>query len=79
MVICCNKYFEVNEGENPKHIKAFKLSYDEQLNNDSTIAIVEDIVWQESKYGLLKPVIFIKPVDICGVTISTIAMIETCQ
>lgn len=72
LVISENKYYHPLTGENPKHIKAFKLSNFEQSESESAVGIVQDIIWQESKYSVLKPVIHIKPVDICGVTISKV-------
>ena len=51
---------------NPDFAFAFKMQLDEQIVNANVIKVI----WQVSKNGYLKPKIEIKPVDLCGVTIT---------
>lgn len=50
---------------NPEHSIKFKLA-----GVNTVEAVVDFIQWNESKNGLLKPRIFLKPVDIGGVTVT---------
>lgn len=47
---------------NPKHAFKFKMNTDA----DVVIATVEDIIYQESKYGVLSPVVVVSPVVVPG-------------
>lgn len=51
-------------GENPKNAIAFKME------GDCVISTVEEVEWNTSKHGLLKPRVRIVPVELCGVTIT---------
>lgn len=51
---------------NPKHGFAFKSIQDDQI----AIATVEDVEWEVSRYGYIKPTIRIKPIKLVGVTIT---------
>lgn len=51
---------------NPKYGFAFKSIQKDQY----TVATVEDVEWDESRYGYLKPRIRIKPISLVGVTIT---------
>lgn len=58
-------YFRNNSG-NPSYAFAFKMRTDENL----ILAEVEEVEWNVSKWGTLKPRIRIKPVHLSGVTIT---------
>lgn len=60
-----SKEYENQEG-NPKHSYAFKAVLTDQIAE----AIVEDVLWEPSKNGLLKPRIKIRPVKLLGTTIT---------
>lgn len=51
-------------GENPKNAVAFKME------GECIITTVEEVEWNTSKHGLLKPRVRIVPVQLCGVTIT---------
>lgn len=64
LVLSDNAYHKENIGENPKYTVAFKH------NIETTTATVVDVLWEASRYGLLKPRIQIDPVDLNGVKIT---------
>jgi NAD-dependent DNA ligase len=64
IVLSDNIYHKENIGENPKYTVAFKH------NIETTQATVVDVLWEASRYGLLKPRIQINPVDLNGVKIT---------
>ena len=64
IVISDNAYHNEKSGEDPKYTIAFKLKK-EGIN-----ATVVDVLWEESRYGILYPRVQIKPVDCDGVTIT---------
>ncbi|NBP58034.1 hypothetical protein EBU71_16145 [bacterium] len=64
LVLADNSYHKENVGENPKYTVAFKH------NIETTTATVVDVLWEASRYGLLKPRIQIEPVDLNGVKIT---------
>lgn len=70
IVITHNELYDNITSKKPKHSKAFKLDNQGQSNDESVVAVVKDVIWQTSRYGVLKPVVNIEPVNICGVTIS---------
>jgi len=72
IVITQNEVHDNIESGNPKHSKAFKLDNQGQSNDESAVAVVKNVIWQPSRYGVLKPVVIIKPVNVCGVTISKV-------
>lgn len=49
-------------GSNPKHEFKFKMN----TSADSVITTVKDIVYQETKYGVLAPVVIVEPVVVPG-------------
>ena len=51
-------------GENPKNAIAFKME------GECVSTIVEEVQWNVSKHGLLKPRVRVVPVNLCGVTIT---------
>ncbi len=52
-------------GDNPSHSVAFKMLLDDDVKE----AKVLEVVWEESKHGLLKPRVNIEPTKLGGVTI----------
>lgn len=64
LVIVNNVGCKQIKGENPKNSIAFKME------GESVETIVEEVEWNTSKHGLLKPRIRITPIDLCGVTIT---------
>ncbi len=50
---------------NPDYQVAFKI----EVEGDVVEAVVTGVLWQESQFGTLKPVIQIKPVRLAGVTV----------
>lgn len=63
IVITYDIYQEIEEGSNPSHAIAFK-----QLD-DTADVIVDKVVWESSKNGLMKPVVHFPPTSLSGATI----------
>lgn len=55
---------------NPKHAWAFKIITDDQIAQ----TVVEEVIWSPSKDGYLKPKIRVKPVNLCGATITYVTV-----
>ena len=55
---------------NPKHAWAFKIITDDQIAQ----TVVEEVIWSPSKDGYLKPKIKVKPVNLCGATITYVTV-----
>jgi len=55
---------------NPKHAWAFKIITEEQIAQ----TVVEEMIWSPSKDGYLKPKIKVKPVNVCGTTITYVTV-----
>jgi NAD-dependent DNA ligase len=64
LVIADNSFHSEIKGEDPKYTIAFKK------NAEGVQATVVDVLWEETRYGLLKPRVQIKPIDVGGVTIT---------
>lgn len=54
------------ESTNPTYAVAFKINSEENMRN----ATIEEIIWEPTMYGLLKPVIRIKPIELSGTTVT---------
>jgi DNA ligase (NAD+) len=66
LVVTINGKYERNKSDNPKYSFAFKIQ-------GATAEVeVDDIKWNLSKSGKYKPQIFIRPVELGGVTISSL-------
>lgn len=52
----------------PTHAKAFKMMLDDQ----TTHTTVKRVLWEASRYGVLKPVVEVEPVSLDGVTIANV-------
>ena len=69
LIITQDKIFERISG-NPKHAWAFKVVTDDQIAQ----TVVEEVIWSPSKDGYLKPKIRVKPVNLCGATITYVTV-----
>ena len=65
VVTTTNKYIR-NDSDNPKYSFAFKIQ------GETVEVEVDHVKWNLSKSGKYKPQIFIQPVELCGVTISSL-------
>jgi len=65
IIIRHNSIYALPINGNPKYAFAFKMDSEEQFGE----TIVENINWNPSKYGYLKPQLVVKPIIIGGVTI----------
>lgn len=66
IIVQPNMQYKRNKSGNPSYAFAFKVRLDTNLVN----AEVEEVEWNISRWGLLKPKIRIKPVFLNGVTIT---------
>lgn len=66
IIIQSNVPYKRNTSGNPSYAFAFKVRLDSNLMN----AEVEEVEWNISKWGLIKPRIRIKPIQLGGVTIT---------
>ena len=66
IIVQANVPYKRNIAGNPNYAFAFKVRLDDNLIN----AEVEEVEWNVSKWGLIKPRIRIKPVFLNGVTIT---------
>jgi NAD-dependent DNA ligase len=66
LVITINGEYVRNDDDNPKYSFAFKIQ------GEVTEAIVDHVNWNLSKSGKYKPQIFIKPINLSRVTISSL-------
>ena len=67
LVVAKNTFVPITSVENPKHIVAFKRT------GASRETQVVQVIWQESRYGVLHPRVQITPIDIDGCTISFVS------
>jgi DNA ligase (NAD+) len=58
--------YDRNISGNPDYMFAFKMNKEEDIFQTEVI----DIEWNISKWGQIKPVVIVKPVDISGITIN---------
>ena len=66
IIIHKNKKYKRNTSGNPDYAFAFKMRMDDNIAE----TIVEEIEWNHTKWNVLKPRIRVKPVNLCGVSIS---------
>lgn len=64
IVITLDNNYQRNLKDNPDYSFAFKLQ------GEIADAIVNKVEWNVSKWGLLKPIVHIKPLDLSGITIT---------
>ena len=69
-IIVTRNYLYERVSSNPTHAWAFKMVTHDQIAE----TLVEEIIWSPSKDGLLKPKIRVKPVKLCGVTITYVTV-----
>ena len=72
IIVTSNNIYKRLVGENPKHSIAFKMVLQEQIAE----TMVLDVEWNPSTWGVLKPVVIIKPVYLEGVTIKRVTGIN---
>ncbi len=65
IIITDNKSYPPNKDKNPKHSIAFKMLITDEIAE----TIVLDVIWNKSRYGILKPKIEYKSVKLCGATL----------
>ena len=66
LIVQSNREYYRNVSDNPEYAFAFKMRLDSNLVN----AEVEEVEWNISKWGIIKPRIRIKPISLGGVTIT---------
>jgi DNA ligase (NAD+) len=64
IVVTSDCEYTRNTKDNPNYSFAFKLQ------GECIDSIVEKVVWNASKWGLLKPIVYIQPIDLSGITIT---------
>lgn len=72
IIITNNHLYERNTKSNPEYSFAFKDILDDQIVE----TVVNDIEWNISKDGLIKPVLILEPVDVGGVQISRVTAVN---
>jgi DNA ligase (NAD+) len=65
LVVTEDRMYTRNTSGNPKYSIAFK----KEINLETAVTTVTKITWDISRWGLLKPVVNIEPVQLSGVTI----------
>jgi NAD-dependent DNA ligase len=66
LIVQTNIDYTRNKDGNPDYLFAFKMLFQESIRE----TIVTDIEWNVSKWGQLKPVVIVEPVELGGVTIT---------
>ena len=65
LVVSEDRMYTRNTSGNPKYSIAFK----KETGTETAISTVTSVIWDVSRWGLLKPVVHIEPVQLSGVTI----------
>lgn len=65
LVVTEDRMYTRNTSGNPKYAIAFK----KETGTETAVSTVTDVTWDVSRWGLLKPVVHIEPVQLSGVTI----------
>ena len=68
LVVQTNKPYDRNTSGNPDYMFAFKMTAEEDIHE----TIVNKVEWNMTKWGQLKPVVIVEPVNISGVTIQRV-------
>ena len=63
LVIYQNVFVEYPDGENPRHVIAFKT------DTEKATTVVTDVTWEASKNRLLKPVVHYEAINLSGATL----------
>jgi NAD-dependent DNA ligase len=66
IIIHSNKKYKRNTSGNPEYAFAFKVRMDDNIAE----TMVEEVEWNHTKWNVLKPRIRVKPVNLCGVSIT---------
>lgn len=66
IVIVANEKYDRNTSGNPDYMFAFKMLLGDLIRE----TVVKNIEWNVSKWGQLKPVVILEPVELSGVTIT---------
>jgi NAD-dependent DNA ligase len=66
IVISANEAYDRNRSGNPDYMFAFKMLLGDSIRE----TVVKNIEWNVSKWGQLKPVVILEPVELSGVTIT---------
>lgn len=66
IVVAANEPYDRNISGNPDYMIAFKMLLGDAIRETKVISIE----WNVSKWGQLKPVVIVQPVDLSGVTIN---------
>ena len=65
LVVTEDRMYTRNTSGNPKYSIAFK----KETGTETAVTTVTEVTWDVSRWGLLKPVVHIEPVQLSGVTI----------
>lgn len=65
LVVTEDRMYTRNTSGNPKYSIAFK----KETGTETAMTVVTEVTWDVSRWGLLKPIVHIEPVELSGVTI----------
>ncbi len=65
LVVTEDRMYTRNTSGNPKYSIAFK----KETGTETAVTTVREVIWDVSRWGFLKPVVHIEPVQLSGVTI----------
>jgi DNA ligase (NAD+) len=65
LIVQNNTPYDRNISGNPEYMFAFKMLLDDSIHN----AVIKSIEWNVSKWGQLKPVVIIEPIELNDITI----------
>jgi DNA ligase (NAD+) len=68
IVVAADKHYDRNISGNPDYMFAFKMLLGDSIR-ETTVKYIE---WNVSKWGQLKPVVIVEPVELSGVTIKRV-------
>jgi len=66
LIVQSDKPYDRNFSGNPEYMFAFKMLVDEDVHE----TVVKEIEWNTSKWGQIKPVVIVEPVEASGVTMT---------
>jgi len=66
MIVQSNVPYDRNTSGNPEYMFAFKMLFEDAINE----TVVQRVEWNVSKWGQLKPVVIVEPIDLADVTIN---------
>lgn len=68
LIVQSNEPYDRNTSGNPDYMFAFKMTGEDSIHQTT----VKQVEWNITKWGQLKPVVLIEPVDLSGVTINRV-------